>query len=686
MITKTLNLDEEYQALFDEVREKSNGAINVNNLDAFYGSIQEIAAIDTKFLRLPLDEPLFEIDANSRKITVPAEFRANGISVQKDHLAEVVFFRIERYFDYTDLSTCNIVINWKMGNQEGKTTRFIKFEKVFTIDETKASCIVFGWPVNNVVTNKSGPLTFAVEFFKTDGPEGTGNVIYRFNTMPITVNVKEGLIVDENIEVVDLEDDILSTLINSTFGENDAAVGDIQWLTGDGHGLVSGTALNAADNSVIISFDPIAWKDNLNLKTIITNEGPQSIGINLIAQAFVDNSTLIQYTNANGIDKITDAMAKISESYILVEDRDALDEAKLYFIDDNGTKVAASAEDKADAEIDLYEIAPLNEDLIYYVLVPGSEPAVYSKASDEEVAAWGTANKVELYSKLAVINANKAGQYAIKAQGYKVDRNDVKIGSGEVSSTDIVTIPAPEAPKAINVEIPEFTDLDTGYSFAENIENVIFLNGEQGQGVLKASADIDNFGALQFIWKKRLAADLDFANVSEEEVPFQTENLSELVINEAGQYKVSVANFLNGEIAPAIDSAIIVASPLAGRITNATAMYRRGSGEASIVPNTVIQYNSSNNTKLITLMIHIDEEHDISGQKGILEYQWFKQNATDPDDESSVSWEPIPGATNAEFTVTKGDGVFLPVIKNNVNGSIYTYTLNSIFVDDSATN
>ena len=46
MITKTLNLGPEYAELFNEVREKSNGAIDVDNLDAFYGSIQEIAAVD----------------------------------------------------------------------------------------------------------------------------------------------------------------------------------------------------------------------------------------------------------------------------------------------------------------------------------------------------------------------------------------------------------------------------------------------------------------------------------------------------------------------------------------------------------------------------------------------------------------------------------------------------------------
>jgi len=30
---------------------------------------------------MPLDEPLFEIDANTRKINVPLDFKNNGLSV-----------------------------------------------------------------------------------------------------------------------------------------------------------------------------------------------------------------------------------------------------------------------------------------------------------------------------------------------------------------------------------------------------------------------------------------------------------------------------------------------------------------------------------------------------------------------------------------------------------------------------
>jgi hypothetical protein len=144
--------------LYDEIRAKSNGAIDVNNLEQFFGSIIEIAQCDKKFLRLPLDEPIFEIDANTRVITVPNEFRTNGLSVQGDHLAEIVFFSIDRYFDRTDLSNTDITINWKMGTNVGKTKYFIMSKDIIP------GKVIFGWPINNIITQKSGSLTFAVEF------------------------------------------------------------------------------------------------------------------------------------------------------------------------------------------------------------------------------------------------------------------------------------------------------------------------------------------------------------------------------------------------------------------------------------------------------------------------------------------------------------------------------------------
>ena len=65
---------------------------------------QYYATSGRRYAILPLDEEHFEIDANSRAITVPASFRKNGIAVKGDQVAEIVYFRIARYFDFMDLN------------------------------------------------------------------------------------------------------------------------------------------------------------------------------------------------------------------------------------------------------------------------------------------------------------------------------------------------------------------------------------------------------------------------------------------------------------------------------------------------------------------------------------------------------------------------------------------------------
>ena len=666
MITKTLNLDDAYQELFDEVRAKSDGAIDVNNLDAFYGSIEEIAAVDPKFLRLPLDEPLFDIDANTRKITVPADFRANGVSVQRDHLAEVIFFRIERYFDYTDLSTCNIVINWKMGSKEGKTTRFIKFEKVFTIDEVKASYIVFGWPINDIVTEKSGALTFAVEFFKTEGSGDEQKVIYRFNTLPISVNIKDGLVLDESIEPIELDSDILRTLVNSSFGEGTAAVGDIIWRTGNGDGLVVGEG--TGDNIFLKDFEPVIY-----LNTTITSGIPASDPVSLYAEGYVDEGTQVRYTDANN-EALTAAPIKVNRPRVQAEYN--AESNKLYYASAIAEE-PLSAADAVEAE-ELWIVDDLDPAYKYYKIVDNA--AV--EASEEEIAKWGTAEAIDLYILAVKIDASSVGSYIIKAQGYKVDNEGHKIGNGDVKATSTVTIPAPEVPSGIEVVASELEEVDEGYSFNEDeIENVMFLDAN-GHGTLTANAIIDNFGALQFSWEKKIGDENIFSTIAEN-VDFQDTNSSVLEVSEAGQYKVKVVNFQNDASAQAVDSAIITASALAGKIESAVVKGAIGSGNPVNIPANGITYNSAGRLSVNSVTLSINEEDIvINGEKGTLEYEWRKQVL---DEELAPHWEVIEGADTNQYRITSGDGIYSPVVKNNCNGSVYTFELNSVVVNDTAT-
>ena len=107
--------------------------LGITTLEEYYNWLPELKADKegnpTKYTILPLlnnadkkisggEEP-FLIDANSRAIQIPAEFKKNGIAVQGDDLAEVVYFEVDRYFDAVDLNNCQIFIQWetpKSGN------------------------------------------------------------------------------------------------------------------------------------------------------------------------------------------------------------------------------------------------------------------------------------------------------------------------------------------------------------------------------------------------------------------------------------------------------------------------------------------------------------------------------------------------------------------------------------------
>ena len=91
--------------------------------------------------------------------------------------------------------------------------------------------------------------------------------------------------------------------------------------------------------------------------------------------------------------------------------------------------------------------------------------------------------------------------------------------------------------------------------------------------------------------------------------------------------------------------------------------------------------SSSISNNSVTLSI-AEEDITIEGQKGTLEYEWRKQVL---DEELEPHWEVIPEATTNEYKITAGDGIYSPVVKNNCNGSVYTFELNSVVVNDTAT-
>lgn len=195
------NNQEEYKALFEKANLELND-YNITNLEVYYKNLLALAKKDINYTRLPLDEGVFEIDANTRTIIVPEEFKG-GIGVQGDQIAEILYFKINRYYDMTDLNTKNIYIQWKTPKGE----KYLSTEYLRDI-ESEPDYLIFGCPLDNRITQESGEIEMAISFVGWED-EYEANMTYSLNTQPIKLKIKSGL----NITDMALLDSKMSDLV-----------------------------------------------------------------------------------------------------------------------------------------------------------------------------------------------------------------------------------------------------------------------------------------------------------------------------------------------------------------------------------------------------------------------------------------------------------------------------------------
>lgn len=195
---------------------KDAGKGKITSIKQYFHYIKDLADIDLKYLMLPADEDIIDIDANTREINVRNSiFSTAGIGVQDDQIAETIFFRIDRYFDATDLYPLSILFHWKTADgTEGVTRNFCKDI------ESEEGKIIFGWPIANEITEHPGKIQFAIRFYSIDGD----NVTYNFGTKIASLTVNPSIkfdqaLLDQNNEGKDWSTAIKNRLTNSTLGE-----------------------------------------------------------------------------------------------------------------------------------------------------------------------------------------------------------------------------------------------------------------------------------------------------------------------------------------------------------------------------------------------------------------------------------------------------------------------------------
>ena len=361
-----------------------------------------------EFAQLPLDEEYFTIDANTRLITVPPTFRQNGISVQGDEGAETVFFRINRFFDYTDLLDTSIFIQWEAA--DGTSDVSAAWNK--QVDVLKPEWISFGWVLDNRITKAAGVVKFSVRFVSLNNEEKV--IQYSFNTLTAQVAINPSL----NFEFDKLKPND-SIYINA-----------LKRIKSSITGVISG----AAQPPIFLKPDPT---DDLQ----------------------IDILDLIQYDEIN----------RQYYNYIEAQAETTTGEVIYNWYKEPDSNTYLTNHKTVFRVITSSEFNNPNEKKTYYASKGNDiyETLTYVKGtgfinSQQEVISEGN-----VYEKLQQLKVTEIGQYGLKAQTKLVENN-----SAEVPATHKWKVKGPSNISFIKDKNNNITNEDNTYIFTKNADGI----------------------------------------------------------------------------------------------------------------------------------------------------------------------------------------------------------------------
>lgn len=176
-----ITLQEEVKAICEELDLDNDGKIN--SLEDYFSVLKTLSlSFDTNYQILPIDEPNFIIDLNTRSIKLP---KGDYVyAVVGDDLAETLYFETDRYFDNVDLNDMTIAIVVNTGKE-----KYLVPTSVRDITSRPAK-IIFGWPISKEITENSTTLEFAVRFYTFNEKQ---QLAYNLSTQTHKLIVKPGL-------------------------------------------------------------------------------------------------------------------------------------------------------------------------------------------------------------------------------------------------------------------------------------------------------------------------------------------------------------------------------------------------------------------------------------------------------------------------------------------------------------
>ena len=174
-----------------------------------------------------LGNEFYEVDLNTRTINGP-----DFLSVKDEHRAEMLFFKLDRYYGNMDLSYTNCIIQY--ATKEGKSYYYpVPFCDVNSIPDK----IIIPWIVSSAATAAEGTISYVIRFYLLDDEDvllnDNGSIdwenlkfSYSLTTLPAQSQILKSFALEKILEEEDyhIETDqkffellqVLATMIDNT--------------------------------------------------------------------------------------------------------------------------------------------------------------------------------------------------------------------------------------------------------------------------------------------------------------------------------------------------------------------------------------------------------------------------------------------------------------------------------------
>lgn len=140
---------------------------------------------------LPTTEKIYKIDLNKKSVEAP-----EYLGIENDHKSEVLYFQVNRFYDFFDLTQAVCVIQYfnALGESKIYPVPYYDIDTLSKHDSENGEqddIILFPWIIDKEVTKVKGKIEFNIQFYLLN-EDGT-RFIYSLNTLQAVSQILPGM-------------------------------------------------------------------------------------------------------------------------------------------------------------------------------------------------------------------------------------------------------------------------------------------------------------------------------------------------------------------------------------------------------------------------------------------------------------------------------------------------------------